>query len=298
MTPTVTATPTQTPTATEDPNVPLPVVDKLKAMPGVVQSGQGARIFWALRSSGGPADVITIDQDVGDVSGQSEVWVYPNETTTYTVTFANAGGETTKMVTVSVGGNGQEMLVFEWDGQVDKKVDGGLAKYLPPTVNGDWTIPPYFAEGEFHMYVKIRSMPVAKEMNLQYCLWQKDLKGPEQCTELGYLVGNPGATLTWSELIQTMWHKAGRDKIDWSEDRYRDAIIIKTKGRQPVLPVHDPPWSGEDPDEWFPLDWHVMVVVVEKGKSFSGWENYLNKPNPTATPTATASPTATSTTTP
>jgi hypothetical protein len=255
-------------------------------MPGVVQSGQEVKLFWELKASGGIPDTITVDQGVGDVSGQSEVIVYPMETTTYMVTFANAGGETSKQVTVTVGGLGQEMLVFEWDGPVTKKEDGGLAKYVPPTVNGDWTVPPYFYEGEFHMYVKIRHMPVAKEMNLQYCLWQKDLKGPEQCTELGYLIGNDGATLTWSELVQTMWSKADRPKIDWAQDRYRDGIIIKTKGKLPVLASHD--WSGQIPDEWFPLDWHVMVVVVEKGKAFSGWDNYLNKPEPTATPTATS----------
>jgi len=57
---------------------------------------------------------------------------------------------------------------------------------------------------------------------------------------------------------------------------------VKTKK---LYTVGDFNWGGDDPKEWYPFEWHFMAVIVEKGKAFSGWDNYLNAP-PIPTPAA------------
>ena len=81
------------------------------------------------------------------------------------------------------------------------------------------------------------------------------------------------------------WNEDGTpDPLDWTRERSRIGIAIKNQDGCPVSgipaawencnPEDQVPWGGENPEEWYPMDLRFTVVVVEKGNSFSGWENY------------------------
>lgn len=264
---TPTATATSTPTETPDPT---PKIVKFEASPDIILSGDEALLRWEVT---GIYESLTINHGVGDVTGEKDVIVSPDETTKYTLTVHYGDGlEMSKKTTVTIGETGKELLVYDWNGEVAQS-DNGFARHNPPQENGDWTSPTDFANGTFHFYVKIRDMPEPKEMQLQYCVWQDGLRSAEQCADRGRLTGTSGTVQTWSDWVQKMWSKPGRPRIDWSRARYRDAVVVRNRVGKPVSGIFD--WSGEDPKEWYPIDWHFMVVVVEEGKAFSGWDNYL-----------------------
>lgn len=300
-TPTLTSTPTATATATatatstptETPP-PIPIIKDFWALPGVILKGSSTTLYWDIA---GDYDSLTIDQGVGAVTNNAVV--SPKVTTTYRLTATYGEGQLVWVdTTVTIGTTGKELLVYEWDGQVPQS-ENGIAKHIPPTANGDWTNPVDYANGTLYFYVKIRDMPEPKEMQLQYCVWQDGYKGAEQCADKGKLTGNPGAVRTWADEVQRMWWLGGRPKVDWTRARYQDGIVVRNGAGKPVIPSAD--WSGEDPKEWYPIDWHFLVVVVENGKAFGGWDEYLKPPataTPTATPTETPTDTAPDTATP
>lgn len=278
-TPTVTSTATATATATltgSETPVP-PEIKRFDAEPEMILSGGETTLSWKIN---GDFDLVKLDPGNIDVTGVTETNVSPTVTTEYTLTAYYLGSASTRTRTVTIGELGGELLVYNWNGEVPTS-EGGFPKHIPPQENGDWTSPIDYENGTFYFYVRIRGMPEPKDMQLQYCVWQDGLQSGEQCAAKGKLTGDPGTVLTWSSNVQDMWSKAGRPPIDWSRARYRDAIAIKNKSGKPVSPIFD--WSGEIPREWFPLDWHFMVVVVESGKVFSGWENYPS-PDPVPVP--------------
>ncbi len=96
---------TQTVTVTPDepapaPPVQAPVISSFTATPETVEEGESSTLTWEL--SGGEASSITIDNGVGEVTSSTEVT--PSETTTYTLTATNEGGEDTAEVTLNVSG--------------------------------------------------------------------------------------------------------------------------------------------------------------------------------------------------
>ncbi len=294
-TPTITPTPTitLTPTAT---STAMPEIVQLEAAPDLILSGQDSTLSWEIV---GEYDKAVIQPDVGDVTGDSQAVVSPTQTTEYTLKVTYGGGEVTDTVTVTVGESGQEIVAYLWDGSVPKS-ENGFPRFDTPNIpayinNGDWTQPSNFAEGTFHFYAVVREMPVDQEMIIQNCYWQ-GLQLAEACAErIRIGVSDFGKAITWSEPVKEISHNNSKpNKIDWSQPRTRIAFAIKNSKGQPVSGAFD--WSGEDPDEWYPLDWLVITVVVEKGKVFSGWEDYIPK-DPTATPTATSTPTVTATST-
>ncbi len=271
VTPTATPAATETPTPTSTPTtIPEPTISKFSASPAVIKRGESSTLSWVIK---GEYDSVMLLPDLIDVTDKRELNVSPRRTTEYTLKVLYDGDlEKRRSTTVTVGGSGSELLVYEWDGPVPQSANG-FPKHQPPTENGDWETPIDYANGTLHFYVRIRKMPVVKDMQLQYCVWQDGTKSAEQCADRGSLTGNPGAVLTWSDQVQNMWSYPGRPKIDWSRARYRDSVVVRNGRGKPVSGFFD--WSGEDPKEWYPLDWHFMVVVVESGKAFSGWDNYL-----------------------
>jgi peptidoglycan-associated lipoprotein len=76
-----------------------PVVNFFNAEPSTIDKGQGSSLRWSVTN----ATNITLDQGVGTVSPNGRRTVYPGDTTTYTLTAANSGGEpVTQTVTVTV----------------------------------------------------------------------------------------------------------------------------------------------------------------------------------------------------
>lgn len=191
-----------------------------------------------------------------------------------------------------------ELLVYELNRTVTTN-DHGFPKEDPPWVsaNGNWFAPVNYAQGTLYYRVEIRNQPVAKAMQLQFCVWQDNFV-LENCGSLKSVSGTPGTTVTWSNGMGSLYQKDG-NPIDWSRPRQRYAIAIKNAAGLPVSDFNGWNWNGEDPTTWYPLDLRFTVVVVAKGATFSGWENYAAPiPTPTRTPTKTPTVTPTQTVTP
>lgn len=183
------------------------------------------------------------------------------------------------LVAVPRGAGAAELLVFDWNGPATK-AERGFPWDQPPRAgtNGDWTTPHDFAGGTLYCRVEIRSQPVAQDMNLQFCFWQK-VPDRETCESHHLVKGTPGTVLTWSSEIATWWKKNDLAP-DWTQPRDRNGVAIKDTSFQPVSDYSGWNWNGHDPDDWYPLDLRFTVVVVSKGGTFSGWANYIGTPPP------------------
>lgn len=76
-----------------------PVILSFAASPASLTAGQSATLTWSANG----AATLAIDNGVGDVAGASSKTVAPSQTTTYTLTAANAAGSVTSKATVTVG---------------------------------------------------------------------------------------------------------------------------------------------------------------------------------------------------
>lgn len=169
---------------------------------------------------------------------------------------------------------GEELLVFDWNEPVTKDHHGYPWDKPPmPSANGDWTQPINFAEGTLYLRVEIFDQPVPQEMKLQFCFWQYN-NTLENCTPLERVSGETGTVVTWSIPVKKMGKKNGLP-IDWANARDRNGVSIKNLNGDPVSDFSGWDWSGEEPDDWYPLDMRFTVVVAEKGAGFSGWDNYI-----------------------
>jgi hypothetical protein len=75
-----------------------PAISSFTANPSVITPGQSSVLTWSVAG----AASLTIDQEVGDVTGLSSVTVSPTQTTTYTLTATNSAGPVTQQVQVTV----------------------------------------------------------------------------------------------------------------------------------------------------------------------------------------------------
>jgi len=165
---------------------------------------------------------------------------------------------------------GEEMLIYDFDGLVTKSY-GGFVVDNPPLQNGDWTTPANFAEGIMHFRAEVRGIPVNQpDMKLGWCFWQRER---ENCKG-NDVPGVPDTVVTWEASVKNMWKKNGVP-IDWTEPRTKNGFSVKSSNG-PVSDKAGFNWSGENPDEWYPLDIRFTVVVVAEGETFSGWENYID----------------------
>ncbi|MCB0060933.1 MAG: hypothetical protein KDE19_02415 [Caldilineaceae bacterium] len=188
--------------------------------------------------------------------------------------------------------NSNELLVFDENRNITLS-DRGFPRNDPPRnqANGNWNSPINYAEGTLYYRVQIRSQPQPQNMRLQFCVWQ-DRFYLENCGSLADVRGTSGTVVTWSQSVQDMWRLGGRS-IDWSRARQRYGFAIKNAQGQPVSDYNGWNWNGENPNQWYPLDARLTVVVVEKGGTFSGWQNYVGGgSNPTPTPRPTNTPNA------
>jgi MYXO-CTERM domain-containing protein len=180
-----------------------------------------------------------------------------------------------------------ELLVFDWDKPVTT-ANHGFPWDQPPMENGDWTTPVNYAGGTLHYRVEIHSQPVAQDMKLQFCFWQQT-PSRENCGPLQQVKGTPGTVATWSVAVGSMWKKDGLP-IEWTLPRYRNGVAIKDINGNPVSDYAGWNWNGHDPDDWYPLDMRFTVVVVENGKTFSGWSNYVTPTPDAGVPTPDSAP--------
>jgi len=165
------------------------------------------------------------------------------------------------------------MVIYDWNKPVER-THKGMPRDNPPmaSANGNWITPKNFYQGTLHFRIEMGTMPVIQTMQVQFCVWQ-DSFSREQCAARTKFVANPGTVVTWSDEVQNMWKKDKNMPIDWSRARQIWGMVIRTEQGKPVHPKFD--WGGENPDNWFPLTWRATVVIVEKGKTFSGWDTYF-----------------------
>ena len=90
--PPVTSAPPTAPTAAR------PVIGSFTAEPSSISRGQSSTLSW---TTSGATDM-SIDQGIGAVQGQGTRQVYPNNSTTYTLTIRGPGGSDSRSVTVTV----------------------------------------------------------------------------------------------------------------------------------------------------------------------------------------------------
>jgi hypothetical protein len=253
---------------------PPPVITSFDADPESINAGESTMLRWTI--SGTPQSLV-LQPGARDVTGQTQVSVSPAETATYTLTAQNGSGSDVSQTVIRVSPE-TELLVWDMNEPVVKSDSGFPGEKPQGAANGNWTVPPNYAEGTYHYRVEIFDMPVAQEMQVQYCVWQKpsnlgEEELRESCADRMYLTGDPGAKATGSEAIEDMWKKSV--PIDYALERKKHGAVIRNKNGKPVSGKQDWNWNGEIPEEWYPLDWRFTVVVVAKGETFSGWSNYL-----------------------
>jgi len=76
-----------------------PVISTFTATPSSITTGQSSTLSWSV--TGTPAPTVSIDQNIGTVTGLSKS-VTPAQTTTYSLTASNSAGSVSKTVTVTV----------------------------------------------------------------------------------------------------------------------------------------------------------------------------------------------------
>ena len=252
-----------------------PIINSFTASPGTINQGNSSTLSWSISNA---VDSLTINQGVGDVTGQSSKSVSPSSTTTYMLTATNSAGSDTKQVTVTVnsGGTGAELLIFDWNKPVTT-AERGFPWDKPPLENGNWVSPINYAGGTLQFRAEIFSQPVPQSgMKLQFCIWQS-INSPndrETCGKPENVPGTSGTVRTWSSDIPTMYKKDNLPII-WTQPRFKNGVAIKNSAGNPVSNYNGWDWYGEVPGNWYPLDMRFTVVVVEAGKTFSGWENYI-----------------------
>ena len=82
---------------TTEPVVSSPELE-VRIEPSIIQSGESALLSWETRNT----DQVLISRNIGSVGTSGKIKLFPEETTTYTVTAKGSGGETSESVTVEV----------------------------------------------------------------------------------------------------------------------------------------------------------------------------------------------------
>jgi len=88
------------PAPTPAPPAPrAPTVSQFTAEPSTIQRGQSSTLRWEIA---GDVTSVSIDQAIGTVQNTGNRRVFPNDSTTYTLTATGPGGRTTASATVTV----------------------------------------------------------------------------------------------------------------------------------------------------------------------------------------------------
>ena len=88
------------PTSPEPTPTPAPVIDSFTAEPETIARGDSSMLDWETSN----ATNVSIDQGIGTVNESGIDFVYPEETTTYTLTARNSVGSVSASCTVEVKG--------------------------------------------------------------------------------------------------------------------------------------------------------------------------------------------------
>jgi len=90
--------PAVTPTPPPPPPAARPAINNFSAEPSTIERGQASTLSWSISN----ATDMTISAGIGAIQSQGQRQVFPNATTTYTLTASGPGGMDTRSVTVTV----------------------------------------------------------------------------------------------------------------------------------------------------------------------------------------------------
>lgn len=173
-----------------------------------------------------------------------------------------------------------EALVFDWNEPMTKpgRFIEGITKWRPDNqpvrVNTDWTQPPYFARGTYHVRILIRKMQKHDDFKLIFNHWQiydgKHAEATMTPPELAFQYRGEPIVRAFEFPVKNL--KSVHTQIatfapfEWSKPRELVGFF------PPAFP-NTPPAGRLDPDA-LPVDLRFTVVVVAPGATFSGWDNY------------------------
>lgn len=181
---------------------------------------------------------------------------------------ANVGAQTAEAASAQA--KKKELLVYDWNKPITQ-AQSGFAMDKPPRANGNWINPVNYAGGTLYFRAHIKSIPQNQPgMKLGWCFWQQQR---EQCKG-NRVAGVPGTIVTWSVPVNNMWKKNGVS-INWAQPRTKNGFVVRNSKNDPVSDKANFNWSGENPAHWYPMNIRFTVVVVAKGATFSGWNNYI-----------------------
>lgn len=195
----------------------------------------------------------------------------------------SAGVQTGGITTTAMSdhSSGSEALVFDWNKIMTKpgRYIEGITKWQPDNqpvrVNTDWTRPPHYARGTYHVRVLIRKMAKHDDFKFIFNHWQiidgKHAEATMMPPELAFQYRGTPIARTFEypvEKVNSVHLKLPQQFVafDWSKPRDLVGFF------PPAFPTT--PDSGRLDPAAFPVDIRFTVVVVAPGAKFSGWSNY------------------------
>lgn len=252
--------------------VEAPTIIEFSTNDDAILVGDSVTLTWNIS---GDYTSASLSHSIGDVALSGQVVVSPTANTTYQLTAVNGSGTTTASVLVRVSSGDTEITFFTWNGEMTQ-ARRGFANDNNPDENYDWTTPINFAEGTIYVRAEVIEQEVPQQdMRMQLCIWQEeggDNFGLETCLRTKNVPGNPGTVVCWSQAINSMWKLDG-NPLDWTRPRFRVGVPIKNGDGDPVSNHNGWQWNGEDPAEWYPLNFRFTAVVVAQGATFSGFDD-------------------------
>ncbi|MBD3390540.1 MAG: hypothetical protein GF410_00850 [Chitinivibrionales bacterium] len=196
----------------------------------------------------------------------------------------------------------QELLFFDMDKVVlkDGQDMGCFPKgnTAPAENNGNWKSPVDFTTGRVYVRVEIRSMPTNFCLQPSFAIWTDnghELVTPFEGRPIVNATTNPEEVTveTVSFDFSSWFYYHGGVPADWEQPRSKMGPVIKSCDGK-FIHVNDNwgqgQWGGYDPDDVYPIDMRMSLVVVANGATFSGWEHHLGLDAPEDNPTAVAQP--------
>ena len=176
----------------------------------------------------------------------------------------------------------KEMVIFDWNGtsrpgknQVTECTAIGNeyncgAGWRPVRASFNWNSPDNYAQGTLYIRVQIKSKSAShRSLKLIFNNWQYVVPGVVPNNGEEYLPNHlqgpfaitPGTTRTFSVPVASLTALPSAGHINWAYKLTRRGVVFKgPSGPATVKPA--------------PFNFRYTVVVVSKGSSFSGWNNY------------------------
>jgi len=156
---------------------------------------------------------------------------------------------------------------------------------IPVTWPTNWLDPVDYWAGRFAIRIDLKTTPENLPFNLQSCIWMHDGDGTstteselESCGQTRLHMSTPGVYTIITDQLRNWWHKNnGANAIDISRpyDFKRMGLVLRTADNCYVSPYNITPNCWDLRYSYLPMEFHLTIVAVSAGATFSGWENYV-----------------------